>query len=307
MKKIFCIYILALLVLSSLQQYNMDDIDYSQFMDNSILQDQFNCFNHEDASTCSSVQMKSGILQCCTYKIEVWHYFGDSGQYKKLEQPEDMCLAWASEMTDEQIKIFERSYQEVTTFLNLFYSYNLPRMKYTYTCPKKTYTFSYSEGSFTEEEKAIMKDKDYCLRLYYEGLHAFDGIFPFMIDSDRTITKDICMNGKTLPNSGNTCAYASFNLKLLNGKTEKIATCTLVNSAHYETKSLDESLKEDFEKIKSFKGEYVQSFDVEITDKNGDILKYDSLTQTVTATQINASGKLEISLLILFSFLLLLL
>ena len=303
MKKIFCIYILALLVLSSLQQYDIDDIDISQFMDNPIMQDTLNCVEHEDISTCSSVQMKNGLLQCCRYKLEVWYYSEDSEKYEN-DEDQDFCSTWASEMTDEQIKIFERSYQEAMSFFNIVYSYHLPRMKFTYTCPKKTYTFSYSEGSFTEEEKAIIKDKDYCLKLYYEGLHVLD-ISPIIIESNRKITKDICMNGKTLPNSGNTCAYASFNLKLLNGKTEKIATCALVNSAYYETKRLDELLEKDFKKIKHIDGEYVQSFDVEITDKNGAVLKYDSLTQSVTTTQISASGKLEISLLFLFSLLLL--
>lgn len=108
------------------------------------------------------------------------------------------------------------------------------------------------------------------------------------------------MKGKTLPSSGNSCAYASFNFKINDGTTKNIATCVLVSSAFYESKSIDKLLEEDFAKFSSLDGEEITSFDVEITNKDGNVLKYDSLLNVCPPKQ-DSSEKLEKSLLILFN------
>jgi hypothetical protein len=304
MTRIFLIHILALLIPFSTQQY---DFDFSQLEGNSLFTDMMNCANHEDVSTCPSVTMKSGYYQCCGFRMSIQYYDYDSGRYESPISL-DKCNIWfASDYSDEQIESMQKSYQEAVTFLTLNYKYYIPIIQNTYTCPKKTFTFNYGKGSFTDDEIAIMKDENYCLRLYYEGLHQLGYISNIIGDSsDRTITKDICMKGRTLPSSGNSCAYASFHFKFSDGTTEDIATCVLVSSASYESKSLDKLLEEDFKKFSSLDGEAVTSFDVEITNKDGNVLKYDSLTKTVVTEQ-NSSEKLEKSLLILFSLLIILL
>ena len=304
MTRIFLIHLLALLIPFSTQQY---DFDFSQLEGNSLFTDIANCANHEDVSTCPSVTMKSGYYQCCRFHVSIQYYDYDSGRYKDSVN-QDICNVWvAFDYSDEQIESMQKSYQEAVTFLTLNYKYYIPIIQNTYTCPKKTFTFNYGKGSFTDEEIAIMKDENYCLRLYYEGLYPLNYISDIIGDSsDRTITKDICMKGRTLPSSGNSCAYASFHFKFSDGTTEDIATCVLVSSASYESKSLDKLLEEDFKKFSSLDGEAVTSFDVEITNKDGNVLKYDSLTKTVVTEQ-NSSEKLEKSLLILFSLLIILL
>ena len=79
----------------------------------------------------------------------------------------------------------------------------------------------------------------------------------------------------------------------------------MVTSASYESKTLDKLLEEDFAKFTYLDGEAISSFDVEITNKNGKVLKYDSLTKTVVIQ--NSSEKIKKSLLILFSVLITLL
>jgi len=305
MNRIFLIYLLTLLISFSSQQY---DFDPSQLEGNSLYIDIMNCAKHEEVSTCSSVAMKSGYYQCCRFHTSTQIYDYDSRRYESPEI-EDICNVWvAFDYTDEQIESIQKSYQEAYTFLTLNYEYYIPKIQMTYTCPKKTVTFNYGEGSFTDEEIAIMKDENYCLRLYYEGLYELGYVTGIIGDnSERTITKDICMKGKTLPNSGNSCAYASFNFKIEDGTTKNIATCVLVSSASYESKSLDKLLEKDFAKFSSLDGEDITSFNVEITNKEGNVLKYDSLTKTVTAQEQNSSKKLEKSLLILFSLLITLL
>jgi hypothetical protein len=249
--------------------------------------------------------MTSGVYQCCRVQTTIQYYDGSSYSGGTSR---DFCSAWVSfDYTDAQIEEVQRSYQEANTFLSLIYGYHIPKIKMTFICPKKTVTFNYGEGSFTDEEKAIMRDENYCLRLYYEGLYLLDYAHTIVGSNSKTITKDMCMNGKTLPSSGNSCAYASFNFKLSGGTTKKISTCVLVSSTAYESKSLDKLLEEDFAKFTKLDGEHVSSFDAEIANKNGNVLKYDSLTKTVTTENTdNNARRLGESLLILYSLLLIL-
>ena len=255
-----------------------------------------NCVLHEDTSTCASVPMTSGLFQCCSVKMDYQYSYGYNHNNIQI------CSVWVTfDYTEEQIKSMEKSYQEAQEFLNSIYNYNIPSFILTYACTKNSFTWNYGRGTFTEEEKAIIRDENYCLRLYYEGLYQLGYIADIIGSKQRTITKDICLNGKTLPNSGNMCGYASFTFKLGDGTSEKISTCMMVNKLSYETKSLDKLLEQDFQQFYDLDGEVITSFDVEVTNKDGKVLKYDSLTKSVTIP--NSSKLLRISLLIILSLL----
>jgi len=216
----------------------------------------------------------------------------------------DLCSIWLSnDLTDDQMQSMQESYQEASTFLSLIYKYNIPEILIEYYCPKKSYNLTYGKGSFNDEEIAIMKDENYCLRLYYESLYQLDYISDIIGSGKRTITKDVCMNAKTLPKSKNTCAYASFNFKLDDGTTERISACLMVSTASFETKNLDKLLEQDFAQFYNIDDKSVDSFEVEITNKDGTTLKYDSLTQTLTENGSDYLGKS----LLLFSLLIILL
>lgn len=256
-----------------------------------------NCINNKDTSTCSQVPMKSGIYQCCRTRI--------SGSYYNSYQNgwiHDMCNIWISQdFTQDQIESMQGSYQEAITFFSIVYNLHIPDYKMEYTCPKNSYTLNYGQGSFTQEEIDIIKSENYCLRLYYEGLYQLGYVSDF-VTNERTITKDICMNGLTLPNSKNSCGYASFNFKLADGTTKTVSTCMMLSSAFYETKNLDKLLEEDFKQFNSFGDESIVSFDVEMTNKDGKVLSYNSLTGIVTDPK-NDAKYLYKSLLLLFSLL----
>ena len=213
-----------------------------------------------------------------------------------------MCNIWISQdFTQDQIESMQGSYQEAITFFSIVYNLHIPYYKMEYTCPKNSYTLNYGQGSFTQEEIDIIKSENYCLRLYYEGLYQLGYVSDF-ITNERTITKDICMNGLTLPNSKNSCGYASFNFKLADGTTKTVSTCMMLSSAFYETKNLDKLLEEDFKQFNSFGDESIVSFDVEMTNKDGKVLSYNSLTGTVSDPN-NDAKYLYKSLLLLFSLL----
>lgn len=302
MNKVLFQCIFFLLLSFSFQQYENLDIDLSKFQEGSLYADIMNCGQHEDPNTCSSVSMKSGIYQCCTFKMTI--FYEDDYEHDDDEN-EPFCNIWVSaDFTDEQIKSMEESYQESLTFLYAVWDIQMPSFKLEYTCPSKTYTFNYGKGNFSPKEMEIIKDPNYCLRLYYKGLYQLGYISDIIGDEKATITKEDCMNGKTLPNSKNTCAYASFNFKFVDGTSETISTCLLVSSASFQTKSLDKFLEEDFQKYNSIDGKTITSFETEITSKDGSSLKYDSMTQTLTSS--NNSGYLGKSLLVLYGLLIIL-
>ena len=286
--------IIAVLFAFSFQQY---DIDLSKYTEGSVGADVMNCINNKDTSTCSQVPMKSGIYQCCRTRISSFYY--NSYQNGWIY---DMCNIWISQdFTQDQIESMQGSYQEAITFFSIVYNLHIPYFKIEYTCPKNSYTLNYGQGSFTQEEIDIIKSENYCLRLYYEGLYQLGYVSDF-VKNERTITKDICMNGLTLPNSKNSCGYASFNFKLADGTTKTVSTCMMLSSAFYETKNLDKLLEEDFKQFNSFGDESIVSFDVEMTNKDGKVLSYDSLTGGVTEPK-NDAKYLYKSLLLLFSLL----
>ena len=241
--------------------------------------------------------MKSGIYQCCRTRISSSYY--NSYQNGWIH---DMCNIWISQdFTQDQIESMQGSYQEALTFLYIVYDHHIPDYKIEYTCPKNSYTLNYGQGSFTQEEIDIIKSENYCLQLYYEGLYQLGYVSDF-VTNEHTITKDICMNGLTLPNSKNSCGYTSFNFKLADGTTKTVSTCMMLSSAFYETKNLDKLLEEDFKKFNSFGDESIVSFDVEMTNKDGKVLSYNSLTGGVTEPK-NDAKYLYKSLLLLFSLL----
>ena len=290
--------IIAVLFAFSFQQY---DIDLSKYTEDSIQKDIMNCIMNEDTSTCSQVSMKSGIYQCCTTKTSTKLYNSYYNTYQNSETL-DMCNIWISQdFTQDQIDSMQGTYQEALTFFSIVYNVHIPDYKIEYICPKNSYTLNYGQGSFTQEEIDIIKSENYCLRLYYEGLYQLGYVSDF-VTNERTITKDICLNGLTLPNSKNSCGYASFNFKLADGTTKTVSTCMMLSSAFYETKNLDKLLEEDFKQFNSFGDESIVSFDVEMTNKDGKVLSYNSLTGIVTDPK-NDAKYLYKSLLFLFGLL----
>ena len=304
MKRIYNIIVFAIFLICSKQEYN---IDLSNMSSNSNYNDIMQCTGNEDLSTCTSVSMKSGVYQCCRVRVTTKTYNSYQNYYKPYTT--DICSIWvAQQISDKDLKIAEDSFSESAAFLYYAYNIYVPLFELTYTCKSKIYTFNYQMKDYTSEEIAILKDENYCLRLYYEGLSQLGYVSSYITKTSRTsITKNDCMNAKMLPNSDNYCSYASFTFKLSDQTTKKLSTCLFTSSATFSNKNLDKRLEEDFSKFKmSGFGDNdvaITSFNVEITNKKGQVLKYDSLTKTLTGN----SKIIKISKIFLLSLIFILL
>jgi hypothetical protein len=292
MKLEVILYVFALLNIYTIEE----EIDADISSQSPISRDTKNCLGHKDINTCSSVEMISNVYQCCKASVSGYSYA--------------VCSPWIiADLSAEQIKDMEESTSENYAFLEYAVGIRIPSSTITYTCAKKTYTFHLGTRTYTEKEIEIIKDENYCMRLYYTGLSELEYVSNLIETEEREITREDCMNAKTLPNSKNSCAFASFNFKLDDDTYKKLSTCIYISKTTLETKNLDEFLKSQFQSIASSDigdGQSVESFEVEIADKDGKTLKYDSKSGAlIDETEENKTENLKIFNLLLLSLLIL--
>ena len=86
---------------------------------------------------------------------------------------------------------------------------------------------------------------------------------------------------------------------------QKVSTCLYISKTSLDTKNLDEFLKQQFENMASSsfgEDQTVESFEVEIADKDGKTFKYDSISGAlIDETDENKSKNLKIFKLLLLS------
>lgn len=279
---------------------NQDSNYYLNSLGNSDLS---KCMASE-TSTCKSVSLSSKTLECC--KISTYYY--KSSYSSGLDF--DMCMPYVkTKITESQIKSIQQVYREAMGFTLANYPYSdysnyldyIPSFKQSYDCKSQSFEIDYKVGTYTDEEIKIFKDDNYCLRLYYQGLMDLnllqDG---FLNINKKSITKSDCNNAILLPSTQNiaTCAFGSFIFRLSNGKTQTLNTCLYISKNAFDTKTLDQHLESSFEQYTSINGTSIESFQIDITDKNNNKLKYDSTTKSLTKSSFMQISK--IILIILF-------
>lgn len=277
MKKIALFIIISQLLLTN-QEYNFDA-----------------CTSNK--TKCKSVSLSDKDWECCSVKAD---YYGNS--YLNGKSISLCGVLTKQKMTKEMIRsaelLYRESYGFISTLLgtDVYSSNNLYSFSFlmTYDCPSQSFSVDYKIGdSYTSEEKAIFKRDDYCLKLYYQGLMDIN-LLPegFLTLEKKEIQKSDCLNAKVLPNSEEyaTCAYASFTFKLINGTTLPLSSCLYISKSSFDTKNLDEHLSQSFSSYTKLSGVAIESYEIEITDKNNKILKYDSKTKMLTSNSSSADS-----------------
>ena len=61
---------------------------------------------------------------------------------------------------------------------------------------KKTYSINIEPGTYTEEEINILKDENYCMRLYFTGLYELGVVSSRIVTERKEIKREDCMNEK---------------------------------------------------------------------------------------------------------------
>jgi len=99
----------------------------------------------------------------------------------------------------------------------------------------------------------------------------------------KTIIQNDCFNAVLTPTAENiaSCAYASFTFKLVDGSTYPINTCLYISKSAFNTKELDKHLESYFQGYNNINDVPIQSYNIEISNKNGGKLSYDSQTRSL--------------------------
>ncbi len=249
-----------------------------------------------DENQCQSVSISNNFFECCQIFTD---YYGNP----TLENYDfSMCLIYTTTKITQEIiqqaqNIFRESMGFSYTMIGSDY-YNYYSFKQTYKCPSQTFTIDYNIGTFTNEELEIFRKDNYCLKLYYQGL-ADMGLIPSGILNleKKAITKDDCSKAVVFPSSQDfaTCAYATYDFKLYNGSTKRLTTCLYISKNAFDTKALDQHLEQSFKAYSTIDGVSILSYKIEINDKNGKSLSYDSQTKTLASISSNSNNKEEIT------------
>ena len=164
------LYIFVLLTINTIQE----DIDVDISNKSPIARDAISCTDHKDTSTCSSVQMISNVYQCCKASMSMYGYLFT------------LCSPWIiQDLSDEQIKDLEESMKESYGFLKYAVGLTTPSFTIEYNCPKKTYSIHLGPGTYSEEEINILKDDNYCMKLYYTGLYELGVVSSLLLLKER--------------------------------------------------------------------------------------------------------------------------
>ena len=277
--------------------FSYESVDYSSLYGNSDIN---KCIS-SGTSSCKSVSLSKN-MECCIINANYYGGYLDGYDFT-------MCSPNSKyKMTDDDIKASQQIYREAMGFTSTMIDYsssylNSFSFKINFDCPSQSFTIDYNIGSFTDEEKEVFKDERYCLRLYYQGLSALDLFDASILNlEEKTIQKSDCNNAVLLPSTKDiaTCAYASFNFKLINGTIKPFSTCLYISKSSFNTKNLDQHLESSFEAYDYIDGVTIESYEIEITDKNNNKLKYDSLTNTLSKGELLGFTKILSILLMIY-------
>ena len=257
------------------------------------------CQANKDTNTCSNVQLKSGIYQCCKVKYFIYTntYYGPSSTNVNICSVQVKPIkTFNDEMSRDTTKAL---YKEIWGYVvyNVVTGAANSKQEMTFECADGTGTMRFGYDTYTNEEEEILKSDNHCMSYFY-GLNEFN-------------SKEDCFNGEILPSSkkvGLSCGYYEVSIKYSDGTSQTIKSCNIFNKDIINSKHLDDKSKETFESfVKSNKNndKVVISYVAELSDDQGHTIVYDSLTQSININ--NNSEKISLVKYLLYISLLLIL
>lgn len=286
--KLIHIYINLFLIVLSFEELNQT-ISMLDKVDKELLQ----CMK-TSIDSCKNIKISpEKEVECCRISLK---YFGyNANLMNKYTKP--LCSIYTNKIqSKEDVEIFELFYKSTNAILYLLdsdiidYSYSYTT---TYDCSSQNVTLFYSLN-ITDEEKEIMKNENYCQRLYYHGLVDLDkGLGKTNNLEKKNLKKEDCFNALILPDSEKylTCAYVSINFTLKNGSVIPAQTCALATKRAFINKNIDSYLnKESFITANDTLNEvFIDSYEMEIINKydnNKLSYKYSLKSESETQTEV---------------------
>ena len=245
------------------------------------------CKEHTDKTSCSTVQLHSGYYQCCKTTISVVGHTISScsaqitpiSEFKRLmEMPSTKA-------------IFKESFGIVKYGLHYGSSPDSTKTTMTYDCADGQVTTKFGYDTYTEEEIDILQSDEHCL-YYALGYRTFS-------------SKQECYDSLLLPSSinvGLSCGYYKYSIKYSDGSTYELESCGIFNRDLINQQNLDDQSKnsvKSFVNSKKDGDKIMLSYEVSLSNKEGQYFVYDSALDRITSSSSkNSSRNLTLNYLV---------
>lgn len=278
----------------------------SDFVDDNYY-DIMNCIR-ADINSCSSIKLKTNNLECCQFKI---NYLDNDSSYDEDDDDDDasICSAvFTSYVSKSMINQIESIAIEEYGILKAYLNINIPRLKETITCTSAKASYEFGKYTYTQEDLKKLKSKNHCLYYYFNSIN--QNLFN---DESISIDRDKCINAESLDVTKNAdiyCAYADAAILYSDGTKNEFKTCYFLPSESIKSKKLDPTTEAALQKATSYEakksGKTIDEYEVQMVDKNGRSLTYNSI-EGIVETKNN--GKLYslniLKIIFIFSLLML--
>lgn len=249
----------------------------SDFVDDNFY-DMMNCMQ-ANINRCSSVKLKTNNLECCQFKI---NYLDNDSSYDEEDDDVDtsICSAvFTSYVSQSMINQIESIAIEEYGILKAYLNINIPRLKETITCTSAKASYEFGGYTYTQEDLIKLKSKNHCLYYYFNSID--QNLFN---DESISIDKDKCINAESLDVTKNAdiyCAYADAAILYSDGTKNEFKTCYFLPSESIKSKKLDPTTEAALQKATSYEaqkaGKTINEYEVQMVDKNGRSLTYNSI------------------------------
>ena len=246
-----------------------------------IIKDSQLCSNHTDKTSCSSVRLYSGYYQCCkvTTNVMAFSYSFCSVQITPIsEYNRIMEMETTKAIFKETFGMSKYGYLS-SQGINPEYL----KLRMTYECADGQAISEFGYDTYTQEEIDILQSDEHCLNYVY-GFSIFS-------------SKQECYDSVLLPSSikvGLSCGYYKYKIKYSDGSTFELESCGIFNRDSIKQQNLDDKSKDSFKSfVNSNKGDgkIVLSYEVSLSNKEGQYIVYDSALDRITSSS-NSSRNL---------------
>lgn len=248
------------------------------------------CNANINKNTCTSVRLYSGYYKCCKLTTET--ILG--------------TVSFCSAQVPELIKVLELKTTKAInkeafgiTKYRYGYEHNLNpndiKMRTIYECSDEKSIIEYGYDAYTSEDIEILRSDEHCLNYIY-GYRIFS-------------SKQECYDSVLLQSSkdvGLSCGYFKYTLKYSDGSSDEIESCGIFNRDLIKQKNIDGKSKENIQSfVNSYKdeGKIVVSYEVNLSNKEGQYIVYDSATDGITSS--NSSINIALNYLLFLIIILL--
>ena len=248
------------------------------------------CSNNKNTNTCSSVHLYTGYYHCCKLTSET------------VFSSISFCSALFIGINKIwELKTTKALNKEIFGITKYRYGYehdlnpDYIKLRLIYECIDGKSINEFGYDTYTSEDIEILQSDEHCLNYIYNNR-----IFS---------SKEECYDSVLLPSSkdvGLSCGYFKYTLKYSDGSSDEIESCGIFNRDLIKQKNIDDKSKESYQSfINSNKdeGKIVVSFEANLSNKEGQYIVYDSVTDSITSS--NSKKNLTLNYLLFLTIILL--